>query len=91
MENQLLEIDGLLLPKYLIILVFEKHTKEMPPKWIYMKCFIHLFLVHLVCFVVGGETTHFNTYNRPKTKGGKCGNTLIIWLWVWAGTLLKII
>ncbi len=39
--------------------------------------------------MVGGEVAHINTYNRPKTKGRKCGSILTIWLWVWVGTLIK--
>jgi len=35
MRRKLLEINGLLLPSYLLILLFEKNTKEMLLKWTY--------------------------------------------------------
>jgi hypothetical protein len=44
--KNLFQINGLLLFKYIVILMFEKNTKEMLPKWIYMGFFIHLSFVH---------------------------------------------
>jgi len=44
--KKLFQINGLLIFKYIVILMLEKNTKEMLPKWIYMGFFIHLFFIH---------------------------------------------
>jgi hypothetical protein len=43
--------------------------------------------------MVGAEVAHFNAYNKilkNRRRGGECGSTLTIWLWVWVGRLLRI-
>jgi hypothetical protein len=59
-EKMLFQINGLLLFKYIVILMFNKNTKEMLPKWIYMGFFIHLSFVHSTLHSIMTNVIKFN-------------------------------